>query len=86
MGQIVTNHGSFLKDVALFDHLEFGITSKDAKSMALSTRKLVEHAFLALHDSGIDYRGRNVGCYMSGVSFDSTTIADAVRFQSSCYN
>lgn len=64
----------------MFDHLEFGVTTKDARAMALSTRKLLELSFLALLDSGIDYRGRNVGCYMSGVAFDMLTIADPVSW------
>lgn len=46
--------------------------------MAVSTRKLIEHAFLALLDSGIDYMGRNVGCYMSGVAYELMNIADPV--------
>ncbi|KAJ7675951.1 polyketide synthase [Mycena polygramma] len=65
LGQVVTNTGCFLKDILLFDPVEFGITLKDAKAMAVATRKLIETTFLALLDSGIDYRGRNVGCYMS---------------------
>ncbi|KIJ55913.1 hypothetical protein M422DRAFT_239075, partial [Sphaerobolus stellatus SS14] len=44
--------------------------------MALSTRKLVEHSLLFLLDAGIEYRGTNVGCYMSGVAFDIQSIAD----------
>ncbi|EIN05362.1 polyketide synthase [Punctularia strigosozonata HHB-11173 SS5] len=43
--------------------------------MALSTRKLLELSFLSLVDSGIDYRGQNVGCYMSGISHDIHTIS-----------
>lgn len=77
-GRIGTKFGSFLKNVSMFDHLEFGVTSKDARAMSLSTRKLLELSFDALLDSGIDYRGRNVGCYMSGVAFDILTIADPV--------
>ncbi|KAF8990610.1 hypothetical protein BDQ17DRAFT_1393106 [Cyathus striatus] len=75
-GQVITDTGSFLKDTSHFDHLEFGITAVDARNMSLSTRKLIEHSFLALLDSGIDYRGRNVGCFTSGVSFDLTTIGE----------
>lgn len=67
-----------MKDTGLFDHLEFGITSKDARAMALSTRKLLELSFLALLDSGIQYRGCNVGCYMSGVAFDMLSVAEPV--------
>ena len=47
--------------------------------MPLSTRKLVEVAFLGLQDSGIDYRGKNVGCYMSGVAHDFYNVSGHVR-------
>ncbi|EGN91244.1 hypothetical protein SERLA73DRAFT_157585, partial [Serpula lacrymans var. lacrymans S7.3] len=76
MGQVSTSHGSFLKEVDFFDHTEFGISAKDARAMALSTRKLIELSFLALLDSGIDYRGQNVGCFASGTAFDILSIAD----------
>ncbi|KAI0068636.1 hypothetical protein BV25DRAFT_1910396 [Artomyces pyxidatus] len=70
VGQVLTDTGAFLKDVKLFDHLEFGITTKDARFMTLSTRKLIELSFLSLLDAGIDYRGKNIGCYMSGIAHD----------------
>ncbi|KAK0504545.1 putative polyketide synthase [Armillaria luteobubalina] len=66
-GQIHVENGAFLKDIDYFDNVEFGIPNKVARAMAPSTRKLIEHAFLALLDSGIDYRSRDVGCFMSGV-------------------
>jgi acyl transferase domain-containing protein len=78
LGHTVSQKGSFLKDVPLFDHVEFGITAKDAKNMSLSTRKLIEHSFLALLDSGINYRGRNIGCYMSATSFDMQGVSEPV--------
>jgi acyl transferase domain-containing protein len=62
----------------MFDHFEFGISPKDAVSMAVNTRKLIEHSFLALLDSGINSRSQNVGVYMSGVAFDILSAADAV--------
>ncbi len=62
----------------MFDPAEFGITMKDATAMAVGTRKLIELSFLALLDSGIDYRGRNVGCYMSATAFDILSIAEPV--------
>lgn len=75
-----------MKDVTSFDHFEFGITAKDAVSMAVGTRKLIEHSFLALLDSGINSRSQNVGAYTSGVAFDILSAADAVRiFFTSCY-
>lgn len=52
--------------------------------MAVSTRKLLEHSFLALLDSSIDYRGRNVGCYMSGTAFDILSVGEPVSKASSC--
>ncbi|OBZ73412.1 putative polyketide synthase 22 [Grifola frondosa] len=75
LGQCLTDTGSFLKDIHLFDYLEFGITSKDARLMPLSTRKLIETTFLSLVDSGIDYRGKNIGCYMAGVAFDMFAVS-----------
>ncbi|KAI0364111.1 ketoacyl-synt-domain-containing protein [Pilatotrama ljubarskyi] len=75
LGKCATETGTFLKHVHHFDHLEFGVTSKDARMMPLSTRKLIEVAFLSLLDSGIDYRGRNVGCYTAGVAFDMFSIS-----------
>ncbi|EIN05353.1 polyketide synthase [Punctularia strigosozonata HHB-11173 SS5] len=77
LGKIITDTGTFLKDVDLFDHLEFGITGKDAKSMTVGTRKLIQLAFLALLDSGIDYRGRNVGCFAASLPYDITALGDA---------
>lgn len=77
-GLISTEYASFLKDATLFDYLEFGITAKDAQAMAVSTRKLIELAFLALLDSGIDYRGRNVGCFTSGIAVDIMGMSEAV--------
>lgn len=47
--------------------------------MSVSTRKLIELSFLALLDSGINYRGQQVGCYASGIPFDILTVADPVR-------
>ncbi|TFY50935.1 hypothetical protein EVJ58_g10823, partial [Rhodofomes roseus] len=76
LGRIATAHGSFLKDVDLFDHVEFGISTKDARAMSLSTRKLIELSFLALLDSGIDYQGRNVGYYASATNHDILSIAE----------
>ncbi|KAJ7865579.1 hypothetical protein B0H14DRAFT_2347885, partial [Mycena olivaceomarginata] len=70
LGQIIADKGSFLKNLDRFDYPEFGISSKDARSMSASTRKLIELAFLSLLDSGIDYRGKNVGSYMSGIIHD----------------
>lgn len=66
--------GTFLKHITKFDNIEFGVSNKDAKSMVMSTRRLVELSFLAALDSGIQYRGRKFGSFMCGTStehFDS---------------
>jgi acyl transferase domain-containing protein len=46
--------------------------------MALSTRKLLEHSFLALLDSGIDSRGQNIGVYTAGTAFDAFSMGEHV--------
>ncbi|OSX62596.1 hypothetical protein POSPLADRAFT_1055969 [Postia placenta MAD-698-R-SB12] len=79
-GEIRVNGGSFLKDIDLFDNVEFGISARDARSMAPATRKLIEQCFLALVDSGIDYRTRNVGCFTSGTNLELTNVADPDEF------
>ncbi|KAF8195303.1 hypothetical protein K438DRAFT_802881 [Mycena galopus ATCC 62051] len=80
LGQVLPEDACFLKDIQLFDHFEFGISSKDAASIGVATRKLVEHSFLALLDSGIDSRSQNVGAYTSAVAFDILSAADADEF------
>lgn len=77
-GRVLVNSGTFLKNLDRFDYLEFGITAKDAHMMPPSTRKLVELSFLALQDAGVEYRGRNVGCYMSGVAHDLLMVSGHV--------
>lgn len=78
LGHISAEHGAFLKDIDLFDNVEFGVSQKDAMTMSPSTRKLLEHSFLALRDSGIDFRGRQVGCFATGVDHDLAYFSDAV--------
>ncbi|KDQ18683.1 hypothetical protein BOTBODRAFT_154644 [Botryobasidium botryosum FD-172 SS1] len=68
LGAIRTTRGAFLKNATSFDHVELGVSAKDIKVMSPSTRKLIELGFLAVLDSGIDVRGRPVGCYMSGTN------------------
>ncbi|KAH9840916.1 putative polyketide synthase [Rhodofomes roseus] len=76
LGEIQVDTGAFLKDIDSFDNVEFGVSTKDAHSMAPATRRLLENAFLALLDSGVDYRSRNVGCFTSATAFDLTTICE----------
>lgn len=46
--------------------------------MTIGTRKLIELSFLALLDSGIDYRGKNIGTYMASVAHDAWMISGEV--------
>ena len=50
--------------------------------MAAGTRKVIEHSFLALYDSGINYRTQNVGCFNTGSFYDITTVAEPVSYPS----
>ncbi|KAJ7020957.1 thiolase-like protein, partial [Mycena alexandri] len=81
LGQINAEKGSFLKDIDLFDHVEFGISSRDARAMAPATRKLIELCFLALLDSGIDYRKENIGCYMSANSINLSNVSNPDAYE-----
>ncbi|KAF5371761.1 hypothetical protein D9758_003565 [Tetrapyrgos nigripes] len=75
-GRIPAENGSFLKDIDLFDHIEFGITAKDVRAMPVSSRKLLELSFLALLDAGINYRTQNIGCFTSGINFETLQLSD----------
>jgi hypothetical protein len=75
---ITPKTGAFLTQPTLFDPLEFGIPPIDAPALPLGTRKLLEHAFLALRDSGINYRGEEVGVYTAGVGHDASVLGEAV--------
>lgn len=84
LGQIITENGTFLKHVDAFDNLEFGVSAKDARAMAPSTRKILEHCFLALYDSGINYRGREIGCFTAGSTSEITSVTESVS-HSRCF-
>ncbi|KZT12695.1 uncharacterized protein LAESUDRAFT_668561 [Laetiporus sulphureus 93-53] len=81
LGKVQTDSGSFLKNIDMFDNVEFGISSRDARLMAPVVKKLLENCFLALLDSGIDYRMKNVGCFTSGNAFDLLSVTDSDEFE-----
>ncbi|KAJ6611341.1 hypothetical protein B0H10DRAFT_369055 [Mycena sp. CBHHK59/15] len=58
--------GTFLKNATTFDNISLGISIKDARVIPYSGRRLLDLSFQALLDSGIESRGRNIGCFMSG--------------------
>lgn len=41
--------------------------------MTASSRRLIELSFLALLDSGIDYRGRKVGSFTAGTNAEAVS-------------
>ncbi|KAJ3806573.1 hypothetical protein EV368DRAFT_25567, partial [Lentinula lateritia] len=81
LGQIITENGTFLKHVDAFDNVEFGVSGKDVRAMAPSTRKILEHCFLALYDSGINYRGREM-CFTAGSMSEITSVTESDEFDS----
>ncbi|KAJ7339016.1 thiolase-like protein [Mycena albidolilacea] len=80
LGQVLPEEACFLKNIHLFDHFEFGISSKDALTMDVATRKLFEHSFLALLDSGVHPRSQNVGAFTSSIAFDLLSATDVDEF------
>ncbi|PWN40272.1 ketoacyl-synt-domain-containing protein [Ceraceosorus guamensis] len=63
VGKALSDKGGFLTDTDLFDPLEFGIGPSEASRMSGTARMMLEMAFSALHDSGIDYRGSRTACF-----------------------
>ncbi|KAH9923014.1 putative nonribosomal peptide synthetase [Amylocystis lapponica] len=64
-GKYCSSKGGFINGIDLFDPFEFGISVKEAAHLDLSLRHTLEVAHMALHDSGIDYRGSNTGVYFA---------------------
>jgi acyl transferase domain-containing protein len=62
----VPTQGAFLKNATSFDNLAFGVSTRDARVTPYSARRLLDLAFQALQDSGIEYRGQKIGCFVSG--------------------
>ncbi|KAJ7801502.1 hypothetical protein B0H14DRAFT_2895228 [Mycena olivaceomarginata] len=58
--------GTFLKNATSFDNISLGISTRDARVIPYSGRRLLDLSFQALLDSGIESRGRSIGCFMSG--------------------
>ncbi|KAJ3769888.1 thiolase-like protein [Lentinula raphanica] len=74
-GHIFTDAGSFLKDISMFDYLEFGIYPKDAKALAVSTRRLIKTRSLRYGTPVFSIVGiLNIGSYMSAVAHDILSV------------
>ncbi|KAJ7204324.1 thiolase-like protein, partial [Mycena pura] len=66
--------GAFLKNYDGLDTTALDMSAEDARAMPFAARRLLQLSFEALQDSGIDYRTRTVGCFMSGTSnFETAT-------------
>lgn len=78
--------GSFLKNLTEFDYVEFGISNKEAKRLLASSRKLVELSFLAMLDSGVQYRGKRFGSFMCGTGIeDFSRVSNSPRVFFRCF-
>ena len=66
MKSSLPERGAFLKKLESFDNISFGVSSKDAQVMSFNARRLIELSFLSMQDSGIDFKGRDIGCFMCG--------------------
>ncbi|KAJ6449449.1 hypothetical protein C8R45DRAFT_1084229 [Mycena sanguinolenta] len=53
--------GAFLKNATSFDNIAFGISTRDARIMPNSARRLLDLSFQALLDSGVESRGQRIG-------------------------
>ncbi|KAJ3168788.1 hypothetical protein HDU87_000913 [Geranomyces variabilis] len=70
--------GGFVKDIDLFDPLEFGISVKEADNMDPSHRLAMEVAHQALLDSGLKYRGSDMGVFFAQLLNTKNEVPDSV--------
>ncbi|KAF9241407.1 putative nonribosomal peptide synthetase [Melanogaster broomeanus] len=84
-GKYHCTKGGFISGIDQFDHLEFGISAKEAGNFDPAIRLTLEAAQAALQDSGIDYRGSNTGVFFGNLL---TTVdeLDDDRYEIDNYN
>ncbi|KAJ7505787.1 hypothetical protein B0H11DRAFT_1707695, partial [Mycena galericulata] len=58
--------GCFLKNATGFDNVSFAISTRDARVIPNSARRLLDLSFLALQDAGINTKGQRIGGFMCG--------------------
>ncbi|KAJ7780984.1 hypothetical protein B0H16DRAFT_1299265, partial [Mycena metata] len=58
--------GCFLKNATSFDNVSFAISTRDARVIPNSARRLLDLSFLALQDAGINSKGQRIGGFMCG--------------------
>ncbi|EIW85666.1 ketoacyl-synt-domain-containing protein [Coniophora puteana RWD-64-598 SS2] len=75
----------FINGIDQFDHLEFGISSKEAAMFDPAIRLTLEASQAALQDSGIDYRGSNTGVFFGNLLTTADELDDD-RYEVNNYN
>ncbi|KAG6329538.1 hypothetical protein ID866_9551, partial [Astraeus odoratus] len=84
-GKYHCTKAGFINGIDQFDHLEFGISAKEAAHFDPAIRLTLEVAHAALQDSGIDYRGSNTGVFF-GSLLTTTNELDDDRYEVNNYN
>ncbi|KIJ63457.1 polyketide synthetase [Hydnomerulius pinastri MD-312] len=84
-GKYHTTKSGFISGIDQFDHLEFGISAKEAAHFDSAIRLTLEAAHAALQDSGIDYRGSNTGVFFGNLLTTADELDDD-RYEINNYN
>ncbi|KAG6333238.1 hypothetical protein ID866_5853, partial [Astraeus odoratus] len=84
-GKYHCTKAGFINGIDQFDHLEFGISAKEAAHFDPAIRLTLEAAHAALQDSGIDYRGSNTGVFFGNL-LTTTDELDDDRYEINNYN
>lgn len=64
LGKITANRMGSLKDANKFDGDAFGLSKKEVENLDPQQKMLCEVALQALEDSGLNYRGSAMGCFV----------------------
>jgi len=64
LGKITANRMGCLKDANNFDGDAFGLSKKEMENLDPQQKMLCEVALQALEDSGLNYRGFSMGCFV----------------------
>ncbi|KAI6142295.1 putative nonribosomal peptide synthetase [Pisolithus thermaeus] len=84
-GKYHCTKAGFINGIDQFDHLEFGISAKEAAHFDPAIRLTLEAVHAALQDSGIDYRGSNTGVFFGNL-LTTTDELDDDRYEINNYN
>ncbi|KAH7905697.1 thiolase-like protein, partial [Hygrophoropsis aurantiaca] len=84
-GKYHCTKAGFISGIDQFDHLEFGISAKEAAHFDPAIRLTLEAAHAALQDSGIDYRGSKTGVFFGNLLTTADELDDD-RYEINNYN